>query len=110
MFFLAVAPVGMWKSGGGWASRWAGVFLPVHRFVHALEPRSGTASSCRISTYPRAATQGGRDAAGMGRRRDAGSFWARQAENAAALGRRGRAWGGGRCPIEAMKLCHITQL
>ena len=39
-FFLAVAPVGMWKSGGVWTSRWAGVFLPVHRLVHALEPRS----------------------------------------------------------------------
>ena len=60
-FKVAIAPVGMWKSGAGWANRWAGVFLPVHGFAHALEPRSGTASSCRISTYPRVATQ----AAGM---------------------------------------------
>ena len=37
---LTIAPVGMWKSGAGWANRWAGVFLPVHGFVHALEPRS----------------------------------------------------------------------
>jgi len=38
--YPTTTPVGMWKSGGGWASRWAGVFLPVHRLVHALEPRS----------------------------------------------------------------------
>lgn len=43
----------MWKSGGGWTSRWAGVFLPVHRLVHALEPRSGPLGP--VSTYPQSA-------------------------------------------------------
>ena len=58
---LTLTPVGMWKSGGGWANRWAGVFLPVHRFVHALEPRS--ARQGRFPHIHGRQNQGGRDAA-----------------------------------------------
>jgi len=51
----------MWKSGAGWANRWAGVFLPVHGFVHALEPRS--ARQGRFPHIRGAQLKGGRDAA-----------------------------------------------
>jgi hypothetical protein len=75
LFFKpAVAPVGMWKSGGGWANRWAGGSLPVHRFAHALEPalRHGSiVPDFHISTGRNSRRQGCRR---MGRRRKVGSF------------------------------------
>ena len=66
-FKVAIAPVGMWKSGGGWASRWAGVFLPVHGLVHALEPRSRHGSIVPGFHISTGRAVGGRDAAKKGR-------------------------------------------
>lgn len=60
-FKVTIAPVGRWKSGAGWANRWAGGSLPVHGFVHALEPRS--ARQGRFPPIHGRQNQGGRDAA-----------------------------------------------
>ena len=50
-FKFAIAPVGMWKSGAGWANRWAGVFCPS---TGLSTPLSRVRPARPISTYPRA--------------------------------------------------------
>jgi hypothetical protein len=79
----------MWKSGAGWANPWAGVFLPVHGFVHALEPRS--ARQGRFPHIHGSQLKSGRDAARKSRRREAGLLLA-----AAGGKKQGRpaAWAG----------------
>ena len=84
---LTIAPVGMWKSGAGWANRWAGVFLPVHGFVHALEPRS--ARQGRFPHIHGAHLKRRQGCRRKSRRRDAGSFYAGRGKNAAGASRTG---------------------